>query len=99
MNINEFLKLTGKEKSNLFLNIFNKHHDGSANEIETSQQEKIGEEENSLDLDINLMLDNSDRIKNLPRSKINSVRIDKFILNSQSCSPSNGLIIKYIKLT
>lgn len=53
-----------------------------------SLQEWIADEDDSQDIDLNMKLDNIERIKNLPRSKIQPVRMDKIPLISQSESPN-----------
>ncbi len=54
-----------------------------------SLQEWIADEDDSQDIDLNMKLDNIERIKNLPRSKIQPVRMDKIPLMSDPCSPRN----------
>jgi hypothetical protein len=54
-----------------------------------SLQEWIADEDDSQDIDLNMKLDNIERIKNLPRSKIQPVRMDKLIFSSDPCSPRN----------
>ena len=91
INLKDFHQLTAKEKLNLFLKINKIQSDfSSTNDFENTQQEKIGEENTSQDLDINLMLDITDRIKILPRSKINSVRMEKLKLITNSPSPRHS---------